>query len=305
MATLGYRTDFLGDKFAFDLPTISLEHVSKIVFPGDGEQPQLHYPNYSVVMNRMTRQAFYSAANADFSKNTGEGRNFRIDGRIDAALQLDNIYYKDLDGVENPYDRGHLTRRDAISWGPTKKQANKASRDSCFYPNVALQHKNFNRDEWHALERAIEFNKADADNRFYILCGPVFSGIDRSVTPNSSLEPGRVPSAFWKVIAYIGKKSGKLEINAFLVFQDDESMRRLRQVLGNKSLNPFKIYQSSTTLIEQLTGLDFPEVAFDANPMLFFESDATRGAFITTPELHEVSTDHGPDCGICFAHDHA
>lgn len=300
MEPLGYRTNFLGDKFTFDFPTISFEHASHIVVPDEGEGPQLHYPNYSVVMNSMTRQAFYSAANADFSKNTGEGRNFRIDGRIEETLQLDNIYYKDLGGVENPYDRGHLTRRDAVSWGPTKKQANKASRDSCFYPNVVLQHKNFNRDEWYALEKAIEFNKTDADNRFYILCGPVFSEVDRFVIPNCSLEPGRVPSAFWKMIAYIGKESGELQINAFLVFQDNESMLSMGQVLGNNSLDPFKIYQSSSTLIEQLTGLEFPEIAFDNNPMFFFESDATRSARITTPQLHEVSTAHGADCGICF-----
>lgn len=283
METIGYRKDFLGDEFVFDFPTISFEHASHIVFPDEGEGPQLHYPNYSVVMNNLTRQAFYSAANADFSKNTGDGRNFRIDGRIDEALQLDNIYYKDLGGVENPYDRGHLTRRDAISWGSTKKQANKASRDSCFYPNVVLQHKNFNRDEWHALEKAIELNKTDADDRFNVLCGPVFTDVDRYVTPNNSLEPGRVPSAFWKVIAYIGKESGELEINAFLVFQDDESMLSMKQVLGKNSLDPFKIYQSSTTLIEQLTGLEFPEIAFDNNPMFFFESGATRSAGITTP----------------------
>ena len=300
MDALGYRKTFLGADFAFDFPIVSFEHAAHVVLPDGSDEPYLHYPNYSVIMNSMTRQAFYSAANADFSKNTGEGRNFRIDGRIAGSLQLDNIYYKDLSGVENPYDRGHLTRRDAISWGPTKKLANKASRDSCFYPNVSLQHKNFNRDEWHALEKAIELNNSDADNRFYILCGPVFSEVDRFVIPTSSLEPGRVPSAFWKLIAYIGKDTGTLETNAFLVFQDDESMLSMGQVLGNNALDPFKIYQSSTTLIEQLTGLEFPEIAFDNNPMFFFESDATRTAGITTPQLHEVSTAHGPDCGIYF-----
>ncbi len=96
-------------------------------------------------MNQSTRQAFFSAANADFKKNNGKGRSFRLDGRLEQGEQLGNIYYKDLDGVTNPYDRGHLTRRDAISWGDTKKLANKASRDSCFFPNVTLQHANFNQ----------------------------------------------------------------------------------------------------------------------------------------------------------------
>ena len=304
MSQLGYQKNFLGDDFEFDFPSITFEHESHIVRPtnaNESDGPQLHYLNYSVVMNRKTRQAFYSAANANFRKNTGEGRNFRLDRRIDESLQLDNIYYKDLDGVENPYDRGHLTRRDAISWGATKKLANKASRDSCFYPNVVLQHKNFNRDEWHALEKAIEHANMDADNRFNIFCGPMFSRIDRFVTPTSALQPARVPSAFWKVIAYIGKESGGLQVNAFLVFQDDESMRRMGQVLGNNAIDPFKIYQSSTTLIEQLTGLEFPDIAFDNNPMFFYESDATINANIMTPQLHEVSSTCGANCGIIFS----
>ncbi len=304
MSQLGYQKNFLGEDFEFDLPRITFEHESNIVWPANaspGNSPHLHYPNYSVVMNRETRQAFYSAANANFNKNIGDGYNFRLDRRIDESLQLDNIYYKDLDSVENPYDRGHLTRRDAVSWGDTKKLANKASRDSCFYPNVVLQHKNFNRDEWYALETAIENSKEDADNLFNVICGPVFSNIDRFVTPTSTLRPARVPSAFWKIISYIGKSSGELQVNAFLVFQDDESVQRMGQVLGNNSIDPFKVYQSSTTLIEQLTGLDFPEIAFDNNPMFFFESDETRAADIVTPQLNEVSSENGADSGIVFS----
>lgn len=301
MTTLGYQSNYLGNGYEFDLPTITFEHESNIVYPNDSENPQLDYLNYSVVMNKETRQAFYSAANADFNRNDGEGRNFRLDRRIEEDFQLDNIYYKDLNNIENPYDRGHLTRRDAISWGENRRLENKASRDSCFYPNVVLQHKNFNRDEWHALEKAIEENNADADNRYNILCGPVFTDVDRYVTPRSSLKPGRVPSAFWKLIAYIGKDSGKLEINAFLVYQDNESLERMGQVLGNNNINPFQIYQSSTTLIERLTGLEFPEIAFDNNPMLFFESDRSAALNVETPQLHEVSREHGPDCNICFA----
>ncbi len=263
-------------------------------------------------MSRKTRQAIYSATNADFARNTGTGRNFRRDGRILPAQQLDNIYYKDLDGVENPYDRGHLTRRDAISWGETRQEANRASKDSCFYTNVSLQHKNFNQDEWHALEKAIETNQSDQDNRFYILCGPVSTEIDRFVMPSENLKPGRVPSAFWKVIAYVGKESNELEVNAFLVFQDDDSILAKRQVLGNNELDPFKIYQSSTTLIEELTAIEFPEIAFEHNPMVFFnetelEMDETGPQLVSgerptinTPQLVEVSTAKGPNCGIVF-----
>ncbi|MCY3810768.1 MAG: DNA/RNA non-specific endonuclease [Gammaproteobacteria bacterium] len=288
MSRIGYQADYLGDGLRFEVPEISFEHAGDIVRLEDGTA-SLDYLNYSVVLNRSTRQAFYSAANADFSRNTGEGRDFRLDRRVDERAQLDNLYYKDLDGVENPYDRGHLTRRDAISWGRTRHQANKASRDSCYYPNVVLQHKRFNRDEWHALEVAIEDNHTDADNRFDVICGPIFSAIDRFVMPTRYVDPARVPSGFWKVIAYVGRDSGELEVNAFVVHQDDESLRKMGQVLGREGVDPFRIYQSSTTLIEELTGLTFPDVAYDKNPMYFFESEKTREAHIVTPQLQEIS----------------
>ena len=117
------------------------------------------------------------------------------------------------------------------------------------------------------------------------------------------LEPGRIPAAFWKLIAYVGEASKRLEVSAFLVFQDDESILKRRQVLGNNQVDPFVIYQSSTTLIEQLTGIEFPEVAFDNNPMLFFERRDEAVEFeeiVNTPELIEVSTPKGESCGIRF-----
>ena len=73
------------------------------------------------------------------------------------------------------------------------------------------------------------------------------------------------------------------------------------QVLGNNTIDHFKIYQSSTTLIEQLTWLEFPDIAFDNNPLFFNESDATRNANIVTPQLHEVSSTADANCNIIFS----
>jgi endonuclease G len=135
-----------------------------------------------------------------------------------------------------------------------------------------------------------------------IFCGPqpVFTDLDRVIRPDDSLEPARVPSAFWKVIVYIGKPTKELEVNAFFAWQDDESLQAMGQVFGNNQVDPFKIYQSSTTLIEEMTGIEFPEIAFRNNAMFFFESDITRSRNIVTPQLNEVSTARGPDCGIIF-----
>ncbi len=144
------------------------------------------------------------------------------------------------------------------------------------------------------------------NDKFNIMCGPVFSPTDRFIMPTPSLEPGRIPAAFWKLIAYVGEASKDLEVSAFLVFQDDESILKKKQVLGNNQIDPFVVYQSSTTLIEELTGLEFPEVAFDNNPMLFYERRLDEHAavpveeVVNTPELIQVSTEMGETCGIRF-----
>ena len=288
MGKTGYQADFLGNEFKVELPTVTPQFDHEIFKSNDlNNNIVIDYLNYSIVMNKTTRQAFFSAANADFSQNTGKGRNFRLDGRVD-KYQLDNIYYKDIDSVENPYDRGHLTRRDAISWGKNDKQANKASKDSCYYTNISLQHKNFNQDEWAALEIAIEKTNNDLDNRFNIVTGPIFTNLDRYLTPQTSMKAARIPSAFWKVITYIGKKSKVLETNAFIVYQDEFSISAMKQVKYNKEVKPFKYYQTSTTLIEELTGLEFPDACFDRNPLYFFESETTKEKKIVTPQLKEI-----------------
>jgi endonuclease G, mitochondrial len=301
MNQLGYQADFLGADYSVAQPEISPQSSGKAVRSDNLRNGLiLDYPNYSVVMNRETRQALYSAANADFNNNQGQGRDFRLDTRIDRNLQLDDIYYRDLNGMENPYDRGHLTRRAAVAWGISQKQANDASRDSCFFTNISLQHKNFNQDEWHALEKAIQETNLDIDNRFNIFVGPVFTDLDRFVMPSSTLAPGRIPSAFWKIITYIGKDSKQLEANAFLVFQDEVAISAMDQVLGNNDLQPFDLYQTSTTLIEELTGLQFPDPVFENNPMFFFENDFTQENNIITPQLNRV-TPLGNESQIVFS----
>ena len=151
------------------------------------------------------------------------------------------------------------------------------------------KHKNFNQDEWHALEKAIQLNHNDLDNKFNIFTGTIFTPLDRFIEPTQNLEPARVPSGFWKIITYIGKTSQKLEANAFIVYQDEEAISAMNQILNNNQVEAFELYQTSTTLIEQLTGLKFPNILFDSNPMFFFESNETKKLNITTPQINHVT----------------
>ncbi|WP_369334495.1 DNA/RNA non-specific endonuclease, partial [Candidatus Thiosymbion oneisti] len=78
----------------------------------------------------------------------------------------------------NPWDRGHLTRRTAVTWG-SKYEAKRASNDSCSYANASMQHENFNQDEWRVPERIVQHLEKDKNGRITIFTGPVFTQTDR------------------------------------------------------------------------------------------------------------------------------
>ncbi len=281
---MGYNPLFLGEGCPVHLPEITPE-IFDVVLRGTDlrEGFILDYPNYSVVMNKHARQALFSAANADFDpENKGSGRSFRRDRRIDKAFQIENEYYR-----QNVWDRGHLTKREAVAWGPTRAKANKASKDSCFWPNISLQHEKFHHDEWGALEGAIKSTNMDEGEKFNIVTGPIFTGYDRYYQ-RDGLEEIRIPAAFWKVISYVGKNTGELETNAFLVYQDDLAISALHQVRNRDDIIPFEIFQTSTTLLQELTGLHFPDICFDTNPLFFFESGHTKANKISTPQLVQI-----------------
>ena len=123
MNHIGYQADFLGTDKLVELPQISPEWQELVVRSDRLRNREiLDYPNYSVVMKpRKLDKLFFSAANVNFKNNVGRGRSFRVDTRIDISLQLDNIYYKDLNNTENPFDRGHLNSTICSCLGTNKK----------------------------------------------------------------------------------------------------------------------------------------------------------------------------------------
>ena len=258
----GYNPDFLGTGFSIFLPEINLELQNDLLIKEELREGYIaDYVHYSLVMSKPNRQALFSAANIDQDHYLPvDGRQWFLDARIGFENQVGPEAY-----AGNEWDRGHLTRRTAVTWGPSTYVAKRASNDSCSYANASFQHENFNQDEWTVPEEVIRYFDKDLNNKLCVFTGPVFTDADRWYTRDKN-NIVRIPSAFWKIVAYIGKESNAIECQAYLMYQDSLFLADKRGRNTIKAEN----YQVTITEIEVLTGLNFPEVLFNANPLYFF-----------------------------------
>ena len=128
----GYNPNFLGTgSLSVPLPTLSAK-VKANMLKVSGTSGEMKYWNYSVVLNKKRSLAFFSAANIDPAlgkgNRAGDGwiRDKRVD-EIDRSAQIGNEFYEKQKSLEaedrskNPFDKGHLTRREDLQWGRTEK----------------------------------------------------------------------------------------------------------------------------------------------------------------------------------------
>lgn len=288
----GYQRDFLGANNIVELPEVDLALQSDILQPpGLPEGKKLvPYIHYSLLMSRSTRQALYSAANVNLNEMLtvpkGKGRKWFYDSRVGKENQISNYAYE---GTQ--WDRGHLTRRTAVTWGDSESYVTKASNDSCAYTNAVMQHKNFNQDEWRAVEELV--SKFEIASKLIVLTGPVFTIADRFFIRNYGDFPVRIPAAFWKIITYIDSKTNKLSTQAFIFFQDVPTVKSSK----GRSRLKLKNLQVTTTEVSQWTGLVFDQKMFDSNPLKFYdgpESISTKAhKALLNKDPETVSLDEG------------
>lgn len=264
----GYDPDFLGEGHSVPLPTLSIELSDDIVTRDElRDQHIADYVHYSVVMSRSNRQAFFSAANLDQDDyKSVEGRSWFVDPRIGAENQVGPVAYRD-----NPWDRGHLTRRTAVTWG-SSFIARRASNDSCSYANASMQHAYFNQDEWRVPEKIVRHFDRDKNNKLIVFTGPIFMDHDRWYTRHNVPNPVRIPSGFWKMVVYISKETNKLECQAYAMYQDAHFLADKR---GQYEID-IRNYQITTTELEKLTGLEFGQTLFDINPLLYYNAESSN-----------------------------
>ena len=109
----GYDPNFLAEPVP--LPEFSPSIAGDVLHRSDlRDSVYADYVNYTVAMHRPFRTLLFAALNVNQKRyrKTDRAKRWRIDSRIGEENQLDNAYYR-----RNPWDRGHLARRETAGWG--------------------------------------------------------------------------------------------------------------------------------------------------------------------------------------------
>ena len=282
----GYQPDFPGGGIKVPLPRVVGRKFGKPLKLKNG-RTELKYWNYSVIMNADRGLAFFSAANVRPKAQLGkrDGGNFIRDKRVDEvskAAQIGETFYGRQSSFEsdhrdtNPFDRGHLTRREDLQWGQTLEEAKRNGDDSFHFTNCAPQHFAFNQLNdasglWNRLEVLAIRGLTDAPN-LCLINGPVFDApdserngnqilrlrLDGTRRPDPKFGGVAIPRMYFKVIAW--QQKSQLQARAFVVSQEvllEDDTRIRQESLTQLTADEIAIYEVRLRDLEKLTGLRF------------------------------------------------
>jgi len=275
----GYKPNFIGTgKFTVPLPKIPAALRSKVAtLKSSSSKSELKYFNYSVVMNKERKLAFFSAVNIDggAQQDVGkrEGDSWLRDPRIDEDFQIGNEFYGkqstfEVDRSANPFDRGHLVRRLDATWGKSPDEAKEHGDDSFHFTNCSPQFWSFNQGKqlWAGLEDYTRDELLKRQDKGVVLNGPIFDGPDAEGAdlPDPSGRPHKdptfgglaIPKYFWKIL--VSKGDNRLKAAAFIVSQRSLIMDIDRiQDAEKLSAEDVKVFQVPIVDLAKLTKLDF------------------------------------------------
>jgi endonuclease G len=282
----GYKPNFIGaGKFSVPLPKIPAALKSRMaMLKGSSGQSELKYFNYSVVMNKERKLAFFSCVNIDGGKQQDvgkrEGDSWLRDPRIDDSFQIGDEFYRkqatlEADRTANPFDRGHLVRRLDATWGDTVAEAKEHGDDSFHFTNCSPQFFTFNQGKqlWAGLEDYTRDTLLKDEEKGIVMNGPVFDGPDANDAdlPDPSgrahADPTfggvKIPKYFWKIL--VTKGDDGLKAAAFLMSQRNLIMDidRIKEadMLEKFSDQDVRVFQISFADLKKLTNLDFGGLA--------------------------------------------
>lgn len=239
----GYRPDFLGQDTDIPLPAIARgdDQIVTFTFAGNPQETELRYQHFSVKMHRERRLCFFSAVNIAGAKSRKVKRpGWRRDPRIPNELQILGECYGDAPR----FCRGHMTRREDPVWGD-EHEAAQGNADSMHVTNTVPQMQTFNAGIWLGLEDYALDHARDDEMRISVFTGPVL--LDRDPVRYGV----KIPRTFWKVIAFIHEKTGKLSATGYSISQEKFLMEE-EFVFG-----AYETHQRSLSWIEQKAGISF------------------------------------------------
>ncbi len=240
----GYNPDFLGlpDGETVPLPKLTAEG-KEIAAKQENGETELKYHHFSVVMHKKRRIALFTAANLDWRKERHEvnGRKpsrselseipegvlemWATDDRIPDDAQLPDIFFT---RDRQAFDKGHLVRRDDVTWGDSFEDIQMANGDTYYTTNCSPQVKGFNQAphgefNWGDLENMIQ--KETKSEKAILFSGAVLAPNDRNFAGVSDSGPIRVqiPKRFWKII--VARTEGGVKAFGFMPKQDLSRVR--------------------------------------------------------------------------------
>ncbi|MBI5517283.1 MAG: DNA/RNA non-specific endonuclease [Deltaproteobacteria bacterium] len=259
----GYDEDFLG--VPVPLPTLTRKGLRRVSRRTDGEPAEgdhvLRYHHYTVVMNRVRRFCFFTAANTTRDPRLAGtidrkelGASWRFDPRIAREHQVGHEEFY-LPAI---HDKGHIHRREDGYWGSSEAEREAGNDDSFHFTNAAPQHPRFNQSTQDGVWGLLENHIAEqvASQRFALFAGPVFRSDDPEV------EGILVPQSFWKIV--IARKGSDLGAWAFHLSQED-----LPSEAGRERFDPgeFVHHQVSVAAVERMTDVRFDAAVRDADAL--------------------------------------
>ncbi|WP_299677487.1 DNA/RNA non-specific endonuclease [uncultured Dokdonia sp.] len=255
------------------IPKIASAEIEKFKNqPFQVEDFYLEYSNYSVLQNPFRKFPYYTASNIDgklFRAIKREdlfssGDQWKKDKRIPREFQLGAELYG-ADGSD--FDRGHLTKRQDVQWGKSKRSAKKAARSTFYYTNATPQVDRLNRGVWKRIEDYILHHEVVKQSlKISLITGPLLLDTDPKFVTKVKGETIQIPTLFFKIIYYIREgelyRTGFLTSQKRLLYQRNIVEPRFRgDVLESVDLfQNFKdaaTYQVHVSFIENIGNLSF------------------------------------------------
>lgn len=262
----GFNPKFLGATHEVLLPELSFEVKKEVAKLKESDDYVLRYRNYSVVMHAKRRTAIFAAANVNGKllwKNVMEGKmprrpEWTFDSRMEDRFQPDDNIFS------NAMQRGHLFKREDACQGRSPEELEQADQHSFAITNATPMIGNFNNVEWGDLEDLIT-KHLEEGNKLSYFAGPIFDVEDKfcnELRPGSMVKPAkrrtgmRVPTKFWKVVAWV--EQGELKAAGFILDQADE-IREHGPIIEEK-LDFGKYERVPISDIQDRTGLTFGQL---------------------------------------------